>query len=207
MSRVSTRCKLLDKRLNGGIPSASIASLVSSPSSQCSPLFHGFLKDRPWLYVTTYRSHAAIKQELDHLLWGNIEVEHVGVERPIKNMHRAMERLDGACNIMVDTMNPLESNGRIRQYTKLLNGLKEYLIETDKIALLHCTEYERTPPQLRETTLTVSDVVLELETVVEGREIKNHLRVPKCRRMQSIDQVIKLDLGKDVTVDTSHNIA
>lgn len=207
MDRISTRCDQLDIHLNGGIPEGAIATLVASPASQCSPLFYGFLEGRSWLYITTYRSEEAVKRELDELLWGSVEVVHAGVERPIKNAHRALTEADGERNVIVDTTNPLEATEDTTQYTRLLNGLKEYLLDTGCIALLYATEYDQQIPTLRETTLTVSDIVMELETVKDGRELNNFLQVPKCRRMETIDEVIKLDLGEGVTVDTSRSIA
>lgn len=207
MARISTRNELLDRQLNGGIPGGAIASLVASPASQSSPLFRGFMEDRPWLYVTTYRSREAVLEELDDLMWGNVEIEHVGVDRPVRNLHKALRNLDDERNVIVDTMNPLEETDNVATYAKLLNGLKEYLIETDCVALLHCTEYDEELPRLRETTLTMVDVVLELETDVEHNQVTNRLRVPKCRSTEVVDEVIKLDLGEDVSVDTSKNIA
>lgn len=206
MDRISTRCDVLDHHLNGGLPSGAITSLVSSPASQCSPLFHGFLQEHSWLYLTTYRSETAVRDELDDLLWEDVQVEHVGVERPVKRMHRVLESVDDERNVLVDTMNPLEATERRTAYVHLLNGLKDRLLETDSVALLHCTELE-TPPPLRETTLTVSDVVWELEQVVEGTQVENHLTIPKFRSMQTVGDVIKLELGEDVAVDTSKNIA
>lgn len=207
MDRISTRCEMLDKHLNGGLPEGTITSLVASPSSQCSPLFYGLLEGRPWLYVTTYRSAKAVEAELDELLWGALEVVHAGIERPVKQTHQVLSETDEDWNVFIDTTNPLEETADGIQYTRLLNGLKEYLIETGNIALLHCTEYNGSVPRHRETTLTISDIVMELETVEEGTELKNLLSVPKCRRMESVDEVIKLELGETVAVDTSKNIA
>lgn len=207
MNRVSTRCELLDRRLNGGLPEGAIASLVSSPSSQCSPLFYGFLRTGSWLYVTTHRSEVAVSEELDELLWGDVRIERVGVDRPVENLRSMLREIDAGRNVLVDTMNPLEATDENVPYTDALNELKRYLLETDAIALFHCTEYAQGPPLQRETTLSISDVVLELETFEEGTEIKTRLKVPKCRGMQLSDEIIKLDLDQGISVDTSKNIA
>lgn len=206
MSRVSTGIDALDRHLDGGLREGTVTCLVSSPASQCNPLFYQFMEDREWLYVTTYRSERAVEHELDELLWGDVVVEHVGVERPIRGLHGALEDLDEERNVIVDTMNAFEETDRQSQYTALLNGIKDYLLDTDRVALLHCTELD-TPPALREVTLTIADVVWELELVTDERSVEARLVVPKYRSRAAIDEVIKLELGREVSVDTSKNIA
>jgi hypothetical protein len=87
----------------------------------------------------------------------------------------------------------------------LLNGLKDYLLDNDRIALLHCTKHGDAPTR-RETTLTMADVVWELTCKVNDRRVENHLTVPKYRSRKAVDEVIKLDLGQRAVVDASKNI-
>lgn len=206
MNRITTGITYLDRQLNGGLPEGTITSIVSRPASQVNPLLYTFMKDRSWLYVTTYRSKNAVENELDDLLWGDVRVEHVGVDRPVRNCHKILQKVDEPRHVIVDTMNPLEETDREAQYVGLLNGLKEYLLDTGTIALLHCTEHDK-PPSARGVTLTMADVVWELELVVEGNTVENRLTVPKYRCRKVVDEVIKLDLGQEVDVDTSKNIA
>lgn len=206
MERISTGNEYLDKKLNGGLPRGTISCLVSSPASQCNPLFYSLISDHSWLYVTTYRSEAAVQDELDRTLAGDVRVEHVGVDRPMKNLNRVLGRLDTDRHVVVDTMNPFETKGQNSKYVSLLNGIKDYLLDTHSIALFHCTTDGR-PPELRQVTLTMADVVLELEFVVDDVTTENLLTVPKYRSKETVDEVIKLDLGQDVNVDTSRNIA
>lgn len=207
MQPISTGLRELDRLLDGGIPRGVLACLESPPASQYNPLFYRFMEDHKWLYVSTYRSEAAVNDEFSDLLWrSDICVEHVGVERPIKNMHSALQDLEDDRHVIVDTTNPLETAPRESQYVHLLNGLKEYLMETGTIAILHSTVQD-TPPDLREVTLTVADLVWELEFVVNGQRTENHLTVPKFRSTELVEEVIKLDLGEDVSIDVSKNIA
>lgn len=207
MDRISTGISVLDRKLKGGLPAGTITCLVSPPASQCNPLFYALMHDRAWLYIVTYRTEQAVRHELARLsLDGDVQIEHVGVERPVKNMYKVLQRSETPRHVIVDTMNPLEATERETQYVHLLNGLKEHLHETASIALLHCTERERAPP-LRETTLTIADVVWELALVADETTVENRLTVPKYRCTEAIDEVIKLDLGQNVGVDTSRNIA
>lgn len=197
MKRVPTGLDALDGRLDGGLPVGTITTLVSPPASQYNSLFYAFMEERSWVYVTTYRSAAAVRDELDELLgWGDVQVEHVGIERPIKNAYRVLEALDGDRHVIIDTMNALEATGRDRQYVHFLNGLKEYLLATDRVALLHCTEHDAAPP-LRETTLTVADIVWELSVVVDASTVRNRLIVPKYRSTRAVEDVIDLDLDRE----------
>jgi KaiC/GvpD/RAD55 family RecA-like ATPase len=206
MERISTNIRMLDYHLDGGVPVGSITALVSPPASQVNPLFYALMDERSWLYISTYRSERAVSDELDDLLWGEVEIEHVGVERPARRMHDALERTDQDRHVIVDTMNPLEKLARESRYVDLLNGLKEYLLDRDRVAVCHCTRHGD-PPPLREATLTVADMVWKLDTTVEKQGIENTLVVPKHRTRKAIDDVIKLDLGEEAAVDASRNVA
>lgn len=206
MERISTNVDMLDHHLGGGIPVGSITALVSSPASQVNPLFYALMGERSWLYLSTYRSERAVSDELDELLWGDVDIEYVGVERPLRRTHETLQRTDEDRHVIVDTMNPLEKVSHESRYVDLLNGLKDYLLDHDRVAICHCTRHGD-PPSLRESTLTVADVVWKLDTAVEKQGIENTLVVPKYRSRETIEDVIKLDLGGEASVDASRNVA
>ncbi|MFC6941544.1 RAD55 family ATPase [Salinirubellus sp. GCM10025818] len=206
MERISTNIRMLDHHLGGGIPVGSITALVSPPASQVNPLFYALMGERSWLYLSTYRSERAVSDELDELLWGDVDIEFVGVERPARRTHEALQRTDEDRHVIVDTMNPLEKIAHESRYVDLLNGLKEYLLDHDRVAVCHCTRL-CDPPPLRESTLTVADMVWKLDTTVEKQGIENTLIVPKHRSRETVEDVIKLDLGEEAAVDASRNVA
>lgn len=164
------------------------------------------MRERPTLYATTFRTAAAVRDEFGahHEGEPDIRVEHVGIQKPIKGVHEAITDLGEGRNVIVDTVNPLES-GRREQYVDFLNGLKDYLLDSGGLALLHCTESDPSP-ELRDVTLTVADVVWQLEVVVQNHSVENQLTVPKFRTREVVDDVIKLDLGRNATVDTSRGL-
>lgn len=205
MERVSTNIRMLDHHLGGGIPVGSITALVSAPACQVNPLFYALMGERSWLYLSTYRSKRAVVNELE-ILRGDVVIENLGVDRPVRRMHEALQGTDEDRHVIVDTMNPLEKVSHESRYVDLLNGLKDYLLDSHRVAVCHCTRHGD-PPPLRESTLTVADMVWKLDTTVEKRGIENTLVVPKHRSREAIDDVIKLDLGKEVAVDASRNVA
>lgn len=205
-NRLSTGIDALDRRLDGGPRPGSLIALTAPPASQSGPLFHALMRERPTLYATTFRTEAAVRDEFSHLMDVNsdIHVEHVGIQKPIRGLHRALEEIDDCRNVIVDAANPLEK-GREEQYVDFLNGLKSYLLESGGLAMLHCTESESRPP-LRDVTLTIADVVWQLDVVVQNNSVENQLTVPKFRTRETVDDVIKLDLGRNATVDTSRGL-
>jgi len=171
-----------------------------------NPLFYEFMEDRSWLYLSTYRSARAVEDELDELLWGDVKVEHVGVDRPAKRIHDALANTDEDRHVIVDPVTAVEAATNTRQYVDLLNGLQDSLLDTGCIAVLHCTDLGDAPDS-RETTLTMADVVWELDLSVESKRIETRLTVPKYRSRRAVDEIIKLDLGQEAVVDASKNIA
>ncbi len=171
-----------------------------------NPLFYEFIEDRPWLYLSTYRSARAVEEELDEPLRGDVEVAHAGADRPVRRVSRAITEMSGDRHIIVDPMTPVEANTDTGRYVDLLNGLKDYLLDTGRIPLLYCTEQEE-GSTLRETTLTMADVVWELEVSVESKGVETRLTVPKYWSRRAIDEVVKLDPGQEAVVEVSRNIA
>lgn len=206
MEHVSTGNVYLDRELSGGLPVGTVTALVSSPACQCSPLFYELMGEGKWLYVSTYRSEEVVRRELENILMGDVRIEHVGTDRPVRKTHSVLEDIEESRNVLIDTLNPLESTDRERRYVRLINALKEYLLDSESVAVMHTTTHGDTPTQ-REVTLTVADVVLELDIVVEESTVENHLLVSKFRGKDPLDEIIKLDLGQQLGVDTSRNIA
>lgn len=211
--RLSMGLDALDERLNGGPRPGTLVSLTASPASQAGALFYALMRERPTLYLTTLRDEDAVQDELEHVLEDDVEykLRAVGSGNPIRSVSRAIEETDanwGASrprNIIVDTMKPLERTDKYNRYVELLNGVKSYMLDVGGIAMFHCTKLGQ-QPQLREETLTVSDLVLDLGVVSDKSTVENHLIVPKFRGREVVTEVIKLKLGQEADVDTSRNL-
>jgi archaellum biogenesis ATPase FlaH len=118
-------------------------------------------------------------------------------------LHEFMEERPTA--YITNTLNPLEETGERNRYVNFLNQFKTHLVNTGSVGILHCTDLDR--PPLRETTLTIADVVWKLDVSVKGNSVESFLQVTKFRGGDPADETIKLDLGEEVAVDTSRDIA
>lgn len=201
----------IDDHLDGGPRPGTLIGLTAPPASQAGTLFYALMQERPTLYITTMRDETAVRDEFDNVLDdADVTIEAVGAQSPLRNVNRAIEEADSwrsnqRRNIIIDTMNPLERTGKYDRYIDLLNAIKAYLLNVGGVALFHCTELRR-PPALREVTLTISDLVMDLNVVADKSSIENRLTVPKFRSRDGVDEVIKLKLGQEALVDTSRNL-
>jgi hypothetical protein len=74
------------------------------------------------------------------------------------------------------------------------------------VGVLHAASSgERAP--LRDVTESFADIVLQVEVERNGSQIEHLLSVPKFRANDLPGETIKLELGRDVQVDTSRDIA
>lgn len=232
--KLSTGIDSIDRRLEGGIQSGSIVALLTPPTAQSHSLLQQVMKQRETVYITTLRTRESIENDLSHLSDDEMALSICEVGEAMTRHSNKMERLTGSrihtintserdtllddinevldtigdsVNVIIDPANPLERGESRTAYQNLLKSLSTTLIETNSIGLLHCTRLE-TPPLFRETTLTVADVVWELD-VVSGRknDLEIQTRIPKNRGGDAVLEKITLVIeGDTVYTDDSRNI-
>lgn len=229
---LSTGVEAIDRRLDGGLPAGSLLAIVTPPASQSEALIHELMRERPTLYVTTVRWQEAVEAELADLGDGAPEVvvttagrtpemdneflrkmtggRTTSLDRPgggvlIDDVYEIAQRIEARTNVVVDPANPLERTGKRRAYQEVLNLLKAKLMEAEGIGVFHCITSAETP-ELRETTLTVADVVWELDLVEQSDSVEHQLLVPKNRNGTAVLEETTLVFDRDVYVDDSWNI-
>ncbi|MFB6161425.1 MAG: RAD55 family ATPase [Haloferacaceae archaeon] len=227
---LSTGVEALDRRLDGGLPVGSLLALVAPPASQSEALIHDLMDERPTLYVTTIRQREAVEAELvadDHD--AEVVVTHAGGtasmdseflkevtgnrthalgsgdDRLLDDVYEAVERVDRPMNVVVDPANPLERTDKRRAYQEVPNRLKATLVETGGLGVVHCISSVEVPA-LRETTLTVADVVWDLDVVEGSDSVEHQLLVPKNRRGTVVLEETTLVFEPHIHVDDSWNI-
>lgn len=232
--RLSTGISAIDRRLDGGFKAGSLVALVTPPAAQSHAVIQQLMRQRPSVYVTSLRSAASIKNELNGLGHEDapVSIQEVGeaVQEENKLLHElsgsqihaaktverdqildqvfeVVQRVDGVCNMVVDPVNPLERSQSRTDYQNLLSKVAERLLETGSLGLLHCTLLEE-PPTFRETTLTMADVVWELD-IVPGRrnDLEIQTRIPKNRGGDAVlEELTLLVENGRVMTDDSRNI-
>ncbi|MEA1929929.1 RAD55 family ATPase [Halohasta litorea] len=207
--RLSTGIDVLDRQLDGGIPTGSIVLFSADPASQSELLLYEVTAVRMALYLTTIRSDQAVQDALDrtsrYTNVGEPTIRDIGVEAPLDQGNKLLGTLPTESTLIVDTLDPLERQEASR-YRYFLNQLQTQMRNTESIAILHAME-GRSVPELRDVTEHMADVVFKLNTEVQGTEIVNRLSVPKFRGGRALDETIKLKLSTGVSIDTSRDIA
>jgi KaiC/GvpD/RAD55 family RecA-like ATPase len=206
--RLETGIGVLDRKLNGGLPPGSIVAISASPASQSELLLYELTAARGSLYLTTERTDQAVRDAIDATKApvGSPTVRDIAGSEPLDQANRLIRALPEGANLILDTANVLERREPSR-YRNFINELQTHMVNTGSIAFLHCIDGVTSPPQNRDTTLHMADIVFDLETSYDGQEIENRLAIPKFRGGTALTETIKLELAAQVAVDTSRDIA
>lgn len=207
--RVSTGVIELDREIGGGVYPGSIVVVLAPPASQSEALLHATMRERRTRYVTTRRNETAVSKTLTQVFEDGspgYSVKYAGLDEPLANVREAIALVEEDAAIIVDTVDPLERTGDPDRYVTFLNELKDALITTGSIGVLHAAVGGERDP-LRDVTESFADVVLEVEIEKDGSRLEHLLSVPKFRAHELPGESIKLELGSEVRVDTSRDIA
>lgn len=206
-SRLSTGVGPLDRYLDGGLPAGSLVAVTAPPESQSELLLYELVANHPALYVSTVRSAELMADVFDRLPFdvGDPAVHYAEPARALDaaDDYHAMAGEGGV--VVVDPVNVLETKSRDR-YQEFLNAFANHMRNVDGVGVLHC---HRTDPEpdLRSVTAAFADVVLTLERDVDGTYVDHYLGLAKHRGGLSPEELLKLDFGQRVSVDTSRDIA
>lgn len=206
-SRLKTGIDVLDRKLDGGIPSGYIVAYTADPASQSELLLYELTAARDTLYLTTERSADAVRHAIDESpsTVGDPTIRHITGDASLENALRLIHALPDESNLIIDPIDVFERSDT-DDYITFLNDLKATMLETDSIALLHGLLGENEPAN-RTRTRHAADAVFDLRTRLAGSELNNHLTVPKFRGGGQPTDAIKLELTEEVAIDTSRDIA
>lgn len=205
--RLSTGIRILDRKLDGGIPEGSLVLLSAPPDSQSEQFLYELTTARPTLYLTTERQPVAVRSAIDAEggSTDNAEVYHVDGDDPVEETRRTVERAPDGTNVVVDVVDTLERAGDDR-YRDLLVALQNRVRSAGGFAMLHGLDGRRVPDN-RDRTEYMADAVFELRTRLRGERIENRLVVAKFRGGRPFEEALKLELVERVAIDTSRDIA
>lgn len=208
VDRLHTGIDVLDRKLEGGIPEGSLVALCARPASQSELFLYELTATRGTLYLSMDRTAQAVTASIEQTptTTGDPTIRHISGEAPLDNAGKLVSALPDNSNLIVDPLDILESQEPPSRFRSFMNDLQNHIVNTGSLGVLHCLEGQNVPP-LRDSTEHFADVVFRLETETNSDEIENRLVVPKFRGGRAPNDIIKLDLMEEVSVDTSRDIA
>lgn len=204
--RLPTSIDALDRKLGGGIPPGSLVLLSASPASQSEQFLSELTAARRTLVLTTRRPRDVVERTVRAASSRpeNVAVREIDGARPLGQIHRFIQALDGETNVIIDPLDPLERADE-RRFIPFLNALRARLTAIDSVGVLHCLCGSSLPPQ-RDLTTYMADVVFDLSTDIQGDHLENRLSVPKFRGGRPFEETVRLELADGVGIDTSRDI-
>ncbi|WP_276271391.1 RAD55 family ATPase [Haloarcula litorea] len=208
VNRLRTGIDVLDRKLDGGIPAGSIVALSAQPASQAELFLYELTATRGTLWLSLDRTAESVVASIEQTPanTGDPTVRHISGEAPLDNAGKLVSALPETSNLIVDPLDVLEAQEPPSRFRAFMNDLQNHIVNTGSLGILHCLDGRSTPP-LRDTTEHFADVVFELKTTTTGDEVENRLAIPKFRGGRAPNDIIKLDLVEEVSIDTSRDIA
>lgn len=233
MTTLSTGIDALDRRLGGGFSEGHTVAMVTTPDTPSVRILHELMRQRPTVYITTLRPRSAIESELAQLDDENMdvtvraagEVKHTNEmlhsftessiysanidqrERIFDEVNEIIGTVENGQNVVVDPMNPLETSENKTAYVRLLRSIADQLRDVDGLGIFHCLSF-RTPPRLREKTLTMVDSVWDLDMNTDNDDnLELQMTIPKNRSGKLVFERVTLLINEnDITTDRSRGI-
>lgn len=205
--RFSTSLSFLDRRLGGGLPVTSIIGLLAPSASQSQLLLRAVTRRQPLLYISTsWRNEDELERWLatPRRQRDDVTVRYVPPETLVEDLNAHLQAATPESFLVIDAVNPLEQAPR-SEYLTFLNDLKQWLVEHDSVAFLHCLD-PMAPTARRSLTLNRIDQIWWLQMQLLSQDITNKLYITKARTGQALTEPIPLVLTDQVRIDTSRNI-
>lgn len=196
-----TGIEVLDRQLNGGIPTGSLVALTAEPVSRAERLLYKLVPARKTLYLTTARTEDMVQDILSQssIDVGQCEVRKIHSEYPLDHAYELLQQLSEQATVIIDPVNPLEKAGS-KRLAEFLNTARIRMAETESVAILHCLEGRAVPPQ-RDITEYMVDGILSITTESQEETLRTKLTVPKFRGEPIVTEPIELTMNQNIAVD------
>ncbi|MGK2230577.1 MAG: hypothetical protein ACI9QA_000735 [Methanobacteriota archaeon] len=117
----------------------------------------------------------------------------------------ALEDVDNEENIIFDTFSDIVRHDRGDEILDLTYRVSH---ETGSATYLYMIKEDEETMTYEESRVPYSsDVVMKMLTGIEGEKVENRLAISKLRGHTPPPKTIKLNIGKEIVVDTSRDIA
>lgn len=229
-ARLNTGIDILDRNLNGGIPSGTMVYFEADPKSVPDVFLYELTMPRKTFYVTTEKNRKYLLRNMDELLFDTAGVDFVDLHEEyyerivpsVKDRQEAQKKvikciddwLDGVrkqdtknFTIIFDTFTFFVELGvDMDTMKRIFDKIYELVNDTDSICFLFMIK------GLHEVSLENRlqywcDVVFRVDLELKGDKMINKLAIPKIRGMTPLTEYIKFKVTDRITIDTSRDIA
>lgn len=209
-NKLSTGIEILDnpEYFEGGFYKGSVVTIIADPIATAELFMFDLAKTRKTTYFTTGRSEESVEMSLE--LMGrsgeNIEVVDLfSADDVYKTAINALRNVGREENIIFDNFSDVVQHDR---YDEILNETYRISHTTDSITYLFMVkESDATLTYDEGRVPYASDVVMKMMTGIEGEKVENRLAVSKMRGQTPPPKTVKLNIGEEIEVDTSRDIA
>ena len=209
-NKLSTGIEILDnpEYLEGGFPKGSVVTLLANPIATAELFMFDLASVRKTNYFTTSRSEKAVNQNLDIMKRSPDNFEVVDLfeaDDVFDTLMKGLENVGNQENIIIDTVSDLVDHNR---FDDMLDVVYRVSHETDSVTYLYMIKEDGETMTYEESRVPyLSDVVMRMMTGIEGENVENRLAISKLRGQTPPPKTIKLNIGEEIVVDTSRDIA
>jgi KaiC/GvpD/RAD55 family RecA-like ATPase len=201
----STGVHRLDQVLAGGVRAGTVVLVETPPETQGELLLRAVAADHHVVYLTGTRSAERIEAWFDPVD-ATPDVYDMADADPAGVLSTALSDLPPESVVVVDPVDVVERAEATREsLVRTLRLLARRGRETESLVVAHALDTATTPDR-RRVTRQFADSVWSL-LVDDGPSLETRLHVTKRRNGAVPSDALKLELGDEVTVDTSRDIA
>jgi len=209
-AKLSTGIEILDnpEYLDGGFPRGSVITLVANPIATAELFLYDLADVRHTNYFTTARSADSVEKTVEMIgrsSEGFEVIDLYSADDVFDTAISALEDVGNEENIIFDTFSEVVRHDRGNELLDLTYRVSH---ETDSVTYLYMIKEDGETLTYDESRVPyASDVVMKMMTGIEGEKVENRLAVSKLRGQTPPPKTIKLNIGDEIVVDTSRDIA
>jgi KaiC/GvpD/RAD55 family RecA-like ATPase len=208
--KLSTGIEILDnpEYLDGGFPKGSVITLVANPIATAELFLYDLAEVRHTHYFTTARSADSVEKTIE-LMGRSSEgfeiVDLYSADDVFDTAMSALEDVENEENVIFDTFSDIVRHDRGNEMLDLTYRVSH---ETESVTYLYMIKEDEETMTYDESRVPYSsDVVMKMLTGIEGEKVENRLAISKLRGHTPPPKTIKLNIGEEIVVDTSRDIA
>ncbi len=208
--KLSTGIEILDnpEYLEGGFQKGAVVTLLANPIATAELFLFDLASVRKTNYFTTARSADSVEKSLDAMGRSLDDFEIVDLysaDDPFDATMEALEDVGEEENIIFDIFSDVVRYDRGDEILDLTYRVSH---ETDSVTYLYMVKEDDETLTYEESRVPyASDAVMKMMTGIEGEKVENRLSISKLRGQTPPPKTVKLNIGEEIEVDTSRDIA